>query len=77
MLHEVQLIYIMIMYRVAELLFMTVGNIENIAAAKWGYLVNDIHYIFSSFMISLIFCNVEMRVGTNGKRNTFSMNPIS
>ena len=34
-------------------------------------------YIFSSFMISLMRCKVEMRVGTKGRRSTFLIYPIS
>ena len=36
-----------------------------------------IYYIFSVLSISLIFCTVVMRVGTRGRRRTFSMKPIS
>ena len=33
--------------------------------------------MFSVFKISLIFCLVAMRVGTSGRRSSFSMKPMS
>ena len=42
-LHEVQLIDVVVVYGVIELLLVTVGNVENVASAQGRYFVNDFH----------------------------------